>query len=213
MPTQKSLIGVRVPASAEFVGAFTNPKAARLVYRYSILPRIVSVIAFDPGASSPTIRFGAGSNERSRSDKGEISGRILSALPPGRLSRSVAFIAALMDSRGFDLAIADLPGANRLTFTCSPPLQSTSDRRAHTPCPLAAAKARGIKLGNPKQTEINRAKATEQAQSLAPAHRALHRGWPHVEQCDRSRSQRARHRGTEWWSRIKPAPQIGPLCP
>jgi len=126
MPTQKSLIGVRVPASAEFVGAFTNPKAARLVYRYSILPRIVSVIAFDPGASSPTIRFGAGSNERSRSDKGESSGRILAARPPGRLSRSVAFIAALMDSRGFDLAIADLPGANRLTFTCSPPLQSTS---------------------------------------------------------------------------------------
>jgi hypothetical protein len=110
MPTQKSLIGVRVPASAEFVGAFTNPKAARLVYRYSILPRIVSAIAFDPGASSPTIRFGAGSNERSRSDKGESSGRILSARPPGRLSRSVAFIAALMDSRGFDLAIAEMPG-------------------------------------------------------------------------------------------------------
>ena len=64
MPTQKSLIGVRVPASAEFVGAFTNPKAARLVYRYSILPRIVSVIAFDPGASSPTIRFGAGCDEQ-----------------------------------------------------------------------------------------------------------------------------------------------------
>jgi DNA invertase Pin-like site-specific DNA recombinase len=27
-----------------------------------------------------------------------------------RLSRSVAFIAALMDSRGFDLTIADMPG-------------------------------------------------------------------------------------------------------
>jgi len=24
------------------------------------------------------------------------------------------------------------------------------------------------------------------------------RAWPHVEQCDRGRSQRARHRGTEW---------------
>src|SRR5215831_1218792 len=32
-----------------------------------------------------------------------------------RLSRSVAFIATLMDSKGFDLAIADMPGANRLT--------------------------------------------------------------------------------------------------
>jgi DNA invertase Pin-like site-specific DNA recombinase len=33
-----------------------------------------------------------------------------------RLSRSVAFIATLMDSRGFDLAIADMPGANQLTL-------------------------------------------------------------------------------------------------
>jgi DNA invertase Pin-like site-specific DNA recombinase len=33
-----------------------------------------------------------------------------------RLSRSVAFIATLMDSKGFDLAIADMPGANRLTL-------------------------------------------------------------------------------------------------
>jgi DNA invertase Pin-like site-specific DNA recombinase len=28
-----------------------------------------------------------------------------------RLSRSVAFIATLMDSKGFDFAIADMPGA------------------------------------------------------------------------------------------------------
>jgi hypothetical protein len=88
MPTQKSLIGVRVPASAEFVGAFTNPKAAMLVYRYSILPRIVSVIAFDPGASSPTIRFGAGSN-----DEGDAAGE------------AAWRAAALMDSRGFDLPL------------------------------------------------------------------------------------------------------------
>jgi DNA invertase Pin-like site-specific DNA recombinase len=33
-----------------------------------------------------------------------------------RLSRSVAFIATLMDNRGFDLAIADMPGANELTL-------------------------------------------------------------------------------------------------
>jgi hypothetical protein len=32
-----------------------------------------------------------------------------------RLSRSDAFIATLMDSKGSDLAIADMPGANRLT--------------------------------------------------------------------------------------------------
>ena len=49
-PTRKSLIGVLVPASAAVVGAFTNPDASRLVYRYSILPRIVSVIAYSTPA-------------------------------------------------------------------------------------------------------------------------------------------------------------------
>jgi len=38
---------------------------------------------------------------------------------------------------------------------------------------LAAAKARGTKLGNPKQAEINRAKAAERAQALRP----------HIERC------------------------------
>src|SRR5262249_61670711 len=37
-----------------------------------------------------------------------------------RLSRSVAFIATLMDSKGFDLAIAEVPGANRLTLHVLP---------------------------------------------------------------------------------------------
>ena len=51
---------------------------------------------------------------------------------------------------------------------------------------LAAAKARGVKLGNPEQAKINRAEG---------AARALR---PHIERCHRNRSQRARHRGTEW---------------
>ena len=50
MPTRKSLIGACVPASAEFVCAFTNPEVSKLVYRYSILPRIVSVIAYSTPA-------------------------------------------------------------------------------------------------------------------------------------------------------------------
>jgi DNA invertase Pin-like site-specific DNA recombinase len=51
---------------------------------------------------------------------------------------------------------------------------------------LAAVKTRGFKFGNP--AEINRAKAAEQAQALAPAHRALHRGWSHLKQRNRGRS-------------------------
>jgi DNA invertase Pin-like site-specific DNA recombinase len=68
-----------------------------------------------------------------------------------RLSRSVAFIATLMDSKGFDLAIADMPGANRLTVHV---LAAAGHERhmpgEHTRHALAAAKARGIRLGNPE---------------------------------------------------------------
>jgi DNA invertase Pin-like site-specific DNA recombinase len=79
-----------------------------------------------------------------------------------RLSRSVAFIATLMDSKGFDLAIADMPGANP---AAEHERHMIGERTRHA---LAAAKARGIKLGNPKQAEINREKAVEQAQALGP---------------------------------------------
>jgi DNA invertase Pin-like site-specific DNA recombinase len=118
-----------------------------------------------------------------------------------RLSRSVAFISAVMDSRGFKSRHCRYARRESLA-AAEHERHMIGERTRHA---LAADKARGIKLANPKQAEINRAKAAEQAQSLAPAHRALHRGWPHVEQCDRSRSQRARHRGTEWRSMVSDA--------
>src|SRR5262245_4280754 len=110
-----------------------------------------------------------------------------------RLSRSVAFIATLMDSKGFDLAIADMPGANRLTLHV---LAAAAEHERHmigerTRHALAAAKARGIRLGNPEQAKINRAKAAAGSGAAPPAHRALHQGWSHIEQCHRNRSQRA----------------------
>ena len=46
MPARKSLVGARVPASVEFVGSLAKPEVSRLVYRYSIRPRIVFVIAY-----------------------------------------------------------------------------------------------------------------------------------------------------------------------
>ena len=74
-----------------------------------------------------------------------------------RLSRSVAFIATLMDSKGFDLAIADMPGANRLTLHV---LAAAAEHERHmigerTRHALAAAKARGVKLGIPEQAKID----------------------------------------------------------
>ena len=47
-----------------------------------------------------------------------------------------------------------------------------SGKRSDRP-QLAAAKARGIKLGNPEQAKINRAKAAARAQALRP----------HIERC------------------------------
>src|SRR5215471_7128250 len=97
-------------------------------------------------------------------------------------------------------------GANRLTLhvLAAAAEHERHDRRAHAPCPVrrqdARDQARQSKAGRDQPGEGGRASS-----SLAPAHRALHRGWPHVEQCDSSLSQRARHRGTEWWSMVSDA--------
>ena len=68
-----------------------------------------------------------------------------------------------------------MPGANRLTLHV---LAAAAEHERHmigerTRHALAAAKARGIKLGNPKQAKINPARAAEQAQALRP----------HIERC------------------------------
>ena len=80
-----------------------------------------------------------------------------------------------MDSKGFDLAIADMPGANRLTLHV---LAAAAEHQRHmigerTRHALAAAKARGVRLGNPEQAKINRVKAAARAQALRP----------HIERC------------------------------
>ena len=67
-----------------------------------------------------------------------------------RLSRNVAFIAALMES-GVEFTAADMPMANRLTVHV---LAAVAEHEreaisARTKAALAAAKARGQKLGNP----------------------------------------------------------------
>jgi DNA invertase Pin-like site-specific DNA recombinase len=67
-----------------------------------------------------------------------------------RLSRNVAFIAAMMDS-GVDFIAVDFPQANRLTLHI---LAAVAEHEreaisARTIAALAAAKRRGVKLGNP----------------------------------------------------------------
>ena len=67
-----------------------------------------------------------------------------------RLARNVAFTANLMDS-GVDFVAADVPSATRLTIHVLAAVAEEEARLAsvRTRAALAAAKARGVRLGNP----------------------------------------------------------------
>jgi DNA invertase Pin-like site-specific DNA recombinase len=67
-----------------------------------------------------------------------------------RLARNVAFISALMES-GVEFVAADMPMANRLTVHVLAAVAEHEREQisARTKAALAAAKARGTKLGNP----------------------------------------------------------------
>lgn len=72
-----------------------------------------------------------------------------------RLARNVAFIANLMES-GADFVAADMPEANRLTIHI---LAAVAEHERElisrrTKDALAAAKARGTRLGNPRAAEM-----------------------------------------------------------
>lgn len=84
-----------------------------------------------------------------------------------RLSRNVAFIAALMES-GVEFVACDMPQASRLTIHI---LAAVAEHEremisARTKAALAAAKAKGTVLGNPRLAE-----AREKARDTHIAHR------------------------------------------
>jgi DNA invertase Pin-like site-specific DNA recombinase len=86
-----------------------------------------------------------------------------------RLSRNVAFIATLMDGK-IDFVCCDFPSANRLTLHI---LAAVAEHEREmiakrTKDGLAAAKARGVVLGNPDLAIANKAGAIERAKALAP---------------------------------------------
>ena len=84
-----------------------------------------------------------------------------------RLSRSVAFLSALMEA-GVDFVAADNPAANKMMLQLlSVFAEHERDQiSARTKAALAAAKVRGVKLGGPKLVE---AQANGQATQKADA--------------------------------------------
>jgi hypothetical protein len=92
-----------------------------------------------------------------------------------RLSRNVAFVAALLEDKTVELVVASLPQASRFELHLYAALaeQERTFVSQRTKAALAAAKARGVKLGGarPHLAELNDAKKLrlrEEARALAP---------------------------------------------
>ncbi len=80
----------------------------------------------------------------------KVTGATLVVAKLDRLSRNVAFLAALQDS-GAQFVAADMPEANELTIHIMAAV-AQAERKAisrRTKEALAAARARGVRLGNP----------------------------------------------------------------
>lgn len=99
-----------------------------------------------------------------------------------RLGRNVAFIASLMESK-VDFVCCDNPHANRLMLHMLAAFAEHEREQIsqRTKAALAAAKARGVQLGNPRlqelqQHEKNRRQAEEYAAALAPIIEELQAG-------------------------------------
>jgi DNA invertase Pin-like site-specific DNA recombinase len=91
-----------------------------------------------------------------------------------RLSRSVAFTATLME-RGVDFVCCDNPHATPLTIHILAAMAEHERKQAgkRTSDAMAAAKAKGVVLGNAELAAANKAAAIERARALAPIFKEL----------------------------------------
>lgn len=115
-----------------------------------------------------------------RSDRPELAGALetcrrhkatLVIAKLDRLARNMAFVANLMEGRA-DFVAADMPHADKFTIHIFAALAEEEGRRIsqRTKAALAAAKARGVRLGatGALLAERYRAEANAQASELAP---------------------------------------------
>jgi DNA invertase Pin-like site-specific DNA recombinase len=119
-----------------------------------------------------------------RSDRPQLQAALAHARATGativiakldRLARNVAFISNLMES-GVDFVAADMPMANRLTVHV---LAAVAEHEREmisqrTKAALAAAKARGTKLGNPNGARALRGRGNAPAVASLKAAAAAH---------------------------------------
>jgi DNA invertase Pin-like site-specific DNA recombinase len=96
-----------------------------------------------------------------------------------RLARNLHFVSSLQE-RGVDFVAADMPDANRLTIHIIAAVAESVGRTIseNTRTALAAAKARGVKLGNPNGARALQGKQVGNADAVAKikanaTHRAL----------------------------------------
>ena len=105
-----------------------------------------------------------------------------------RLARNVAFVSALMES-GVEFVAADMPTVNRLTIHILAAVAEEEARliSTRTKAALAAAKARGVQLGNPQLRAGNpdQARAAAAVKSAKARARAID-VLPYVEQARRA---------------------------
>src|SRR5882672_9989582 len=85
-----------------------------------------------------------------------------------RLARNLHFVSSLQE-RGVDFVAADMPDANRLTIHIIAAVVESVGRTIseNTRTALAAAKARGVKLGNPNGARALRGKQVGNADAVA----------------------------------------------